>query len=212
MTHFISVFVSGTLDYLLRMLPGLVLAAVLFWVLQPWRAGRLAKQGLESRPLRESVLLLFWLFCGGMAMLTLTPYWFHWLPLLQGRRPIHPPFFTLGSWELTPTLGLVGQSGSYLWTWTLYILLGNIVMFLPFGLFAALLWRGFTWRRALVTGVSITLFIECWQLLVGRAFDINDLLQNTFGVLCGYWLWLAVGRLFPRIKAKFHVTPAKEAL
>ena len=210
MTRFYSVFVAGTLDYLLRMLPGFVLAAVLFFALRPWRIRRLARQGLESRPLREAVLLLFWLFCGGMAVLTLTPYWFHWLPLLQGRRPIHPPFFTLGSWELTPTLGLIGQSGSYLWTWTLYILLGNIVMFLPFGFFAALLWRGYHWRRALLTGVCVTGFIECWQLLVGRAFDINDLLLNTFGVLCGYWLCLAAKRVFPRLTARFHLTPKED--
>ena len=197
MTRFYSVFVNGTLDYLLRMLPGIVLAAVLFFALRPWRRRQLAKQGLESRRFREVVLLLFWLFCGGMAMLTLTPYWFDWLPLLLGRRPIHPPFFTLGSWELAPTLGLVGLPGSYLWTWTLYILLGNIIMFLPFGFFAALLWRGFTWRLALATGFSITLFIECWQLLVGRAFDVNDLLLNTLGVLLGALLARLLLRLIP---------------
>ena len=42
-------------------------------------------------------------------------------------------------------------------------------MFLPFGFFPALLWRGCTWKRALATGLCVTGFIECWQLLVGRA-------------------------------------------
>ena len=31
-----------------------------------------------------------------MAVLTLTPGWFNWLPLLRGLVPDHAPFFTLG--------------------------------------------------------------------------------------------------------------------
>ena len=89
--------------------------------------------------------------------------------------------------------------------WQSYMLLGNIVMFLPFGFFAALLWRGYTWRRALVTGLGITGLIECWQLCVGRAFDIDDIWLNTLGVLCGYGLWRLVRRAVPGFAEKFHV-------
>lgn len=200
-----SVFLSGTLDYLVRMVPGLLAAPVLFFCLRPWRKRRLAARGLKSPALREGALLLFWMFCGGMAMLTLTPYWFHWLALLRGLRPIHPPFFTLGSWELSLNLGLAGRAGSCLQAWTFYILLGNIVMFLPFGFFTVLLWRGFTWRRTLLTGFCITLFIECWQLLVGRAFDLNDLLLNTLGVLLGGLLCALLRRAAPKLGAAFRV-------
>ena len=64
-------------------------------------------------------------------------------------------------------------------------------MFVPFGLFAAFLWRGFQWKNALLLGFCITTFIECAQLFVGRAFDIDDIILNTLGILCGFWLWLA---------------------
>ena len=212
MGTFYYVFIESTLDYIVRMLPGLLGAAIAFFGLRPWRLKRLAGLGLCSSYLREGALLLFWLFWGGMAMLTLTPYWFDWLALIRGLRPIHPPFFTLGGIELAGGFRDFGSQNSFLRVWALYILLGNIVMFMPFGFFAALLWRGFTWRRALCAGFAITLSVECWQLAVGRAFDVSDLILNTLGVLCGYWIWRAADRLFPRLTARFHVIPSKETL
>ena len=114
-------------------------------------------------------MALFWMFCGGMALVTLTPRWVvqALAGLLQGcgwNGEGHP-FFAPGTVNLVPfrTLG----DG--------YILAGNLIMFLPFGFFPALLWRGCTWKRAFAAGLCVTGFIECWQLLVGRAFDIDDL-------------------------------------
>ena len=207
MDTFYSVFIESTLDYIMRMLPSLLGAAIAFFVLRPWRLKRLAGRGLSSSRLREGTLLLFWMYCGGMAMLTLTPYWFDWFALIRGLRPIHPPFFTLGRIELAGGFRDFGSQSSFLRVWALYILLGNIVMFMPFGFFTALLWRGFTWRRALIVGAAVTLSVECWQLAVGRAFDVSDIILNTFGVLCGYWVWRAADRLFPRFTGKLLASP-----
>ena len=194
-----SIFVEDTLRYIIRMFPGFLLAALMFLALRPWRVRRLAGQGLSSSLLREAALFLFWLLCGGMAVLTLTPGWFDWLPLLQGLKPVHGPFFSRGSWNLVP--GRCFEGG----LWQSYMLLGNIIMFVPFGFFSALLWRGYTWKRAFLTGLGITAFIECWQLCVGRAFDIDDIILNTLGVFCGYLLWQGLRRLVPRFVRRFHV-------
>ena len=78
-----SIFVEDTLRYIIRMFPGFLLAALMFLALRPWRVRRLAGQGLSSSLLREAALFLFWLLCGGMAVLTLTPGWFDWLPLYR---------------------------------------------------------------------------------------------------------------------------------
>lgn len=136
------------------------------------------------------MLVLFWMFCGGMAMVTLTPWGFSLFDAL--RWGWAEPFFQLGNVNLAPfqTFRLSGI--------LLYTLLGNVIMFLPFGFFPALLWRGYTWKRALATGLCVTGFIECWQLLVGRAFDIDDLMLNTLGVLCGFWLWKGLDARIPR--------------
>ena len=171
------------------MLPGILAAVILYFCLYRWRRSRLAKQDLKSGASREGVLLLFWMFCGGMAVLTLTPWGFHWITFLRyGMLSDQGSFFSLGDINLIPFNSVE--------VWNIYTavaFLGNIIMFMPFGFFLALLWRGFTRKRMTATGLCITGLIECWQLLVGRAFDIDDLILNTVGVLCGWWLWYVLG-------------------
>ena len=75
--------------------------------------------------------------------------------------------------------------------------IGNIVMFLPFGFFTALLWREIRLSKAAGIGLCLTAGIECWQLLVGRAFDIDDLALNALGVMAGYLLWMLADRILP---------------
>ena len=174
----------------MKMLPGMLAALALYGCLYSRRMGKLKTMGLASSRGREAVLVLSWMFCGGMAMVTLTPWGFSLFDVL--RRGWAGPFFQLGYVNLVPfqTFCLSGV--------LLYTLLGNIIMFLPFGFFPALLWRGYTWKRALVTGLCVTGFIECWQLIVGRAFDIDDLMLNTLGTLCGFWLWKGLDARMPR--------------
>ena len=183
-------YVWMTWSYLVKMLPGMLAALALYGCLYSRRMGKLKTMGLASSRGREAVLVLSWMFCGGMAMVTLTPWGFSLFDVL--RWGWAGPFFQLGYVNLVPfqTFCLSGV--------LLYTLLGNIIMFLPFGFFPALLWRGYTWQRALVTGLCVTGFIECWQLIVGRAFDIDDLMLNTLGTLCGFWLWKGLDARMPR--------------
>lgn len=196
-----------TAAYLLALGCGALPALAVFALLYPLRRKRLARRRLASSPLREGALALFWMFCGGMAMLTLTPRWVVWslVDCLHGYRwnVGEYPFFELGTVNLAPfqTLRFDG-----------YILAGNIVMFVPFGLFIALLWRGCTWRRALAAGLCVTGFVECWQLAVGRALDIDDVILNTLGVLCGFWLWRLLQRAGPGVAERFHVHENEETL
>lgn len=192
-------YVWITADYLRKMLPGVLAALAVYGCLYPRRCRRLQAAGLISLRRREIALVLFWMFCGGMVMLTLTPREFDLIAAL--RWGWAGSFFRLGSVNLIPfqTVRLNGM--------LLYILLGNILMFLPFGFFPALVWRGSAWRRALLTGFCVTGFIECWQLLVGRAFDIDDLWLNTLGAMAGFWLLRLLERLAPAQVEKFRVRP-----
>ena len=148
-------------------------------------------------------MALLWMYCGGMVLLALTPYWVSasLVDLANGYRwnAGGAPFFKLGGVNFTP-LQTFQTDG-----WSLFNLAGNIVMFVPFGFFAALLWRGYTWKRALLTGFCITAFVECWQLCVGRAFDIDDIILNTLGVFCGYLLWKLLQRFAPGFTRRFQV-------
>ena len=192
-------YVWITADYLRKMLPGVLAALAVYGCLYPRRCRRLPAAGLISLRRREIALVLFWMFCGGMVMLTLTPREFDLIAAL--RWGWTGSFFRLGSVNLIPfqTVRLNGM--------LLYILLGNILMFLPFGFFPALVWRGSAWKRALLTGFCVTGFIECWQLLVGRAFDIDDLWLNTLGAMTGFWLLRLLERLAPAQVEKFRVRP-----
>lgn len=192
-------YVWITADYLRKMLPGVLAALAVYGCLYPRRCRRLQAAGLISLRRREIALVLFWMFCGGMVMLTLTPREFDLIAAL--RWGWAGPFFRLGSVNLIPfqTVRLNGM--------LLYILLGNILMFLPFGFFPALVWRGSAWKRVLLTGFCVTGFIECWQLLVGRAFDIDDLWLNTLGAMAGFWLLRLLERLAPAQVEKFRVRP-----
>lgn len=191
--------IDGILDFLARMIPGVLLAGVLYAALLPRRKRRLSDSGLVSSWPREILLLLFSLFCGGLALLTLTPRWFHWLTLLTGVQTQLPAFFRLGDANLIPFRTFSADP------WSLMILMGNLIMFFPIGFCATLLWRGSTWRRALVIGLLTTFFIEIWQLVIGRAFDVDDLLLNTLGVLLGHLLCQLLRRLAPRSINSFQV-------
>ncbi len=200
---------SSITTHLVDMLPGAVLAAVLFACLRPWRKRRMAARGLRSGPPREIFLLLFWMFSGGMAAITLTP---RWLGLGSLLRYGLPPAVSVFSAEAGAALFAPGEINLIpfrTFGQIRYVLLGNIVMFVPFGLFPGLLFRGFGWKRALLTGFCVTAFIECWQLCVGRAFDIDDLMLNTLGAFCGWLLALALRRLLPRFSERFLLSSSK---
>lgn len=77
-------------------------------------------------------------------------------------------------------------------------LVGNIVIFVPFGVLIPLVFGG-GWGRMLVLFVSAIVILECSQLLLHRgSLDVDDLLLNVLGALVGYavlqgLLWRRVG-------------------
>ena len=71
-------------------------------------------------------------------------------------------------------------------------LAGNVLIFVPFGFFMPMASR--SWNRSFFLTVfysfGISFFVEVFQLLtkVG-SFDVDDMLLNTAGGLCGYILF-----------------------
>ena len=65
----------------------------------------------------------------------------------------------------------------------------NVLLFIPLGCFLPLLWVRF--RRllpALGFGFLVSLTIEISQLFTFRATDVDDLITNVLGTLCGFLL------------------------
>ena len=86
------------LYFLRRMLPGCLLALALWAAVLPLRRHQLARLGLQSSRGREWLLAAFVAFCGGMAILTLTPPGFDLIKALRGNW--HGRFFRRGRHSL----------------------------------------------------------------------------------------------------------------
>ena len=212
-----AVIVSDVLHYVWQMLPMCLLALIVFLLLRPQRLRRLERRGLISGRAREAALCLFILYCAGLAALTLFPanLWVYVMTL--GRA--YPEDVTLMSFYpdwgqivseipylqdiLTPfqEIRRALRSMSY---WLLFMLLGNIIMFVPVGFFPALLWRRARWWKSLLAGFCSSCTIEFTQFFIGRSTDIDDIILNTAGALAGFLLFCLARALFPGFLCKFQ--------
>lgn len=209
---------SDVLRYVVQMLPCSFAGAILFFALLPVRHRRLARRGLKSPALREGTLLIFVLFCAGLAALTVFPSNLWSYVVDPNRWPEGTTFWSFyPTWEeltvrlqrlpaelprlLTPFPGGIAYHfHSY---WSAFLFLGNVGMFLPIGFFTALLWRrGRLWRSALA-GFLASLSIETIQLFIDRGTDLDDLILNTVGAAAGYLLYRLLRALVPGFAAKF---------
>ncbi len=174
--------------YAVMMIPGMLVMLAVYLCLYRPRMERLDRRDLISDGRRELVLALFLMYCGGMATLTLLPL--EYAKVLKILRQGLPdvPFFHVGKVSVTPLAKMFNDGFTFL---------ANIVMFMPFGFCPALLWRNSRWYRALGVSLLITENIECWQLFIGRTFDVDDLILNTLGAMLGWALWAALKR--PRL-------------
>lgn len=77
--------------------------------------------------------------------------------------------------------------------------IGNFLMFLPFGLLYPLAQKAPDWKKTVAAGFLTVLAIEVLQPVFGRAFDLNDILLNTLGVVASASVFAAVQRMAKRL-------------
>lgn len=148
----------------------------------------------------EAVLLIFVLFAVGMASQTVIPKFevgANGFQLVQNG--VHEtnlmPFKVLSD-----TYYEVFKNGNI--TYFLINVLGNVVMFVPFGVFIPLLWKAPS-KKTVWIGFFISLFIESCQLFLPRTTDVDDLILNTVGTWLGVLLFGALQKRFPHMIKKF---------
>lgn len=61
--------------------------------------------------------------------------------------------------------------------------IGNFLMFLPYGILYSLSQKELKWKNIILKGIAFVLIIEILQPIFGRAFDINDIILNSLGIL-----------------------------
>lgn len=73
----------------------------------------------------------------------------------------------------------------------------NIIMTIPFGIFLPLLYKPFrSFRRVAFAGFLYSLLIEISQFISGRGlFELDDLFNNTIGAMLGYCLYILFNKV-----------------
>ena len=73
------------------------------------------------------------------------------------------------------------------WESIIINLLGNIIMFIPFGFLGWLNVKYFSFKRLIVDFLSVLIIVEALQYLTRLGvFDIDDLALNSIGVWIGF--------------------------
>ena len=132
---------------------------------------------------RESVLGVFVLFTLGLLVLALEGNYQNPFRMVRcaGER-ISSGY----GMNLIPFRTIRGFFRHFIFSIFMVNIVGNIVMFIPWGFGLPLLWK----KRQSVTSVILfsallPLFIETVQLFIGRSVDVDDLILNFAGGLIG---------------------------
>ena len=180
-------FFNTYIGYLLQIVPVALLAALACSLVRRYLLHR--RTGWP----RELAMALFAGYAAALWALVLTPHGFlgdiwhlllspHVGPSLSGL-----PLFDVGRWAWSLHFGgfLRGEA------------VGNLLLFIPLGLFLGLLWPGLRWRAMpLVLGISGA--VEVLQMPIGRSFDGRDLIANALGAAIGLAAALVLRRVSPR--------------
>lgn len=81
--------------------------------------------------------------------------------------------------------------------------LGNALMFLPYGFFISYYLKNKKPWLTLVLTLIASFSIELVQMVIGRVFDIDDILLNLLGGYLGYLLYYWLGRFYDKLPSVF---------
>ena len=90
------------------------------------------------------------------------------------------------------------EVGSVMFT---YNVIGNIVLFLPFGYLIGVYVNPKKIWAVLITTMLTSSIIEFVQLKIGRSFDIDDIFLNIVGGLIGYLLYIGLSAINKQLPA-----------
>jgi len=76
-----------------------------------------------------------------------------------------------------------------------YNVVGNIVIFIPFGFFIASYVQSKNIFPALIISGIVSTTVEFVQLNIGRSFDIDDIILNILGAIVGYLLYIGLSAI-----------------
>ena len=91
-------------------------------------------------------------------------------------------------------------------------ILGNILLFVPFGLFVSYIMKTRKVTPILFISLVTSGVIEYTQLKIGRTFDIDDIILNVAGGFVGYLIFIICDTLESHLPAFFSTDLFKNIL
>ena len=76
--------------------------------------------------------------------------------------------------------------------------LGNVIVFIPYGFYVGYILKKSKFKLIFLLSLVTSLAIEFTQLMIGRVFDIDDIILNVVGGLSGYLIY----KLLDKVKNK----------
>ncbi len=185
-------------------------AVIIFLCFKPYRMRALAAMKLKSTWQRETALVIFVITIFGILALTLWPayiweetsgLWGHLRILIN--RPAWNTNLSLVPFTIFKDYFEDLFKSPAFFLATLINFFGNAAIFIPIGLFPALLFRNASWKRSAIIGIVLSLLIEVLQYFIMRNTAVDDIILNTLGAMGGYLIYLLMRKKFPNLTMLF---------
>jgi len=79
-------------------------------------------------------------------------------------------------------------------------ILGNIMLFIPYGFLASYLLKNKKFTIIGILTIIASLTIETVQYHIGRVFDIDDIILNLLGGICGFLVYVGIDAIRNKVK------------
>ncbi|MBE6730363.1 MAG: VanZ family protein [Ruminococcaceae bacterium] len=188
------------LSLFLEVLPVSLLAGLIYTLYKLNKYRKLQ----EKLPVKKEIIrILFTVYVTGLISLTLLPqnFWtYFYFHVKNGYcNETLAPIFS-GGFNFIPSIckWLTGEFTFGSWVKTMLTL--NMLMFVPYGIFVYLISGKLQFKNICTVSLIIPLFIELFQPVIGRSFDIDDFILNSLGILVGHYLAFLSHKIILKLK------------
>lgn len=202
MSKLYSLLNSGSvLSLFLQVIPITLLVGVIYAV---YRCVRIKNHGNTVSWGTEIMRWLFVCYLTGLINLILVPanLWMCiWANVFVGYSHSEIVFFS-GDFNLVPTVIKLITGELTIGRWVLKMLVYNFLMFVSFGFFLPFVSEKNNNRSIWKVAVIVPIIVEVIQPVVGRSFDVDDLILNFAGIIVGYFVAFGIKNISKRMADK----------
>ena len=94
------------------------------------------------------------------------------------------------------------QTGEFtIGRWVRTMLEGNLIIFLPMGFFLPFVSKRINTRNIFAFAIITPIIVELLQPIIGRSFDVDDVMMNFTGIIAGYFIAIGIKAIAAKLKS-----------